>query len=79
VALTLTDFELWTVTAPGLVTAGLVEDTVFVRVFVVVVVRVLVVVSACDVAVVRVPGSDFAGAVTLLACAAALETFWLAF
>jgi hypothetical protein len=74
VALTLTDFELWTVTAPGLVTAGLVADTVFVRVFVVVVVRV-VVVSACDVAVVRVPGSDFAGAVTLLACAAAFETF----
>jgi hypothetical protein len=74
VALTLTDFELWTVTAPGLVTAGLVADTVFVRVFVVVVVRV-VVVSAFDVAVVRVPGSDFAGAVTLLACAAAFETF----
>jgi hypothetical protein len=75
VALTLTDFELWTVTPPGLVTAGLVTDTVFVFVFV----CVFVVVSALGAAVVRVPGSDFAGAVTLLVCAAAFETFWLAF
>lgn len=79
VALTVTDFVLWTVT-PGLVTAGLVTDTVVVRVFVLVcvLVCVLVLVSAVDVAVVRVPASDFAGAVTLLAWSATFETFGLA-
>jgi hypothetical protein len=69
VALSLSDFELWTVTP-----SGLVADAVTVRVFVVVRGA-----SGFDPPEVFVPGSGLAGAVTLSVCVTAFEIFWLAF
>jgi hypothetical protein len=68
-AFTLSDFELWTFTVPGLV-----AETVFVRVFVVV-----RGVSVFDWMIVFVSGSDFEGAVTVFVRVAAFEIFWLGF